>query len=306
MHCDTLTACYDSGESLAENNMQASLEKLNKSGCAAQCFAVFTQGGDAALRFEKYLAFFKSEIKKHGVLQIRGSKDIAECMRSGKTGAILTVENLGFIGEDLSRIETLAKEGVKMASLVWNYENALARPNLKFKDGMPLFEEREHAGLTPLGAQAVEMLDGLKIMVDISHLSDGGAQDILKNRKIPVVASHSNAAAACNIARNLSDGLIKKIADCGGVIGVNYCKDFLGAHGTFEDILNHIKHTVNVGGEDVIALGSDFDGIPAPPQLENCLKIPALLEFLQNALGARLTQKLCHENFTRAFRSVCG
>lgn len=306
LHCDTLTECSDKGESLFENSLQASLQKLNESGCAAQCFAIFTQGEDAAGRFEKYLAFFESETQKHGVPLISCGADIKECLRAGRTGAILTVENLGFIGGDLSRIHALKPAGVKMASLVWNYENALARPNLLFENGVPLFERRVDTALTALGTQAAELLDEEKIMIDVSHLSDGGAERILKGRKIPVVASHSNAAAVCNVARNLTDGLIKKIAACGGVIGVNYCKDFLGDGATYEDILRHIKHIVNVGGEDVVALGSDFDGIPAPPELEDCSKIPALLEFLYGNLGARLMQKLCYENFTRAFTDVCG
>jgi membrane dipeptidase len=87
---------------------------------------------------------------------------------------------------------------------------------------------------------------------------------------------------------------------------VNYCKDFLGRGATFADLLAHVKHIVNVGGEDAVALGSDFDGIPAPPDLEDCLKVPVLLQYLQDNLGYRLTRKLRHENFTRVFRAVCG
>ena len=70
MHCDTLTACFDAGAGLADKGFQASYDKLNKSGCAAQCFAVFTQGDGSALRFEKYLSYFYSEIKRLGIKQI--------------------------------------------------------------------------------------------------------------------------------------------------------------------------------------------------------------------------------------------
>ena len=87
---------------------------------------------------------------------------------------------------------------------------------------------------------------------------------------------------------------------------MNYCKDFLGRGATFADLLAHVKHIVNVGGDDAVALGSDFDGIPAPPDLEDCLKVPALLQYLQDSLGYRLTRKLRHENFTRVFSAVCG
>lgn len=286
MHCDTLTECFDRGYALADCDLQINLEKLKESGCAAQCFAIFTQGADAARRFAEYLNFYKSGLSSCG-------------------NALLTVENLGFIGEDLTVIPRLAEEGVKMASLVWNYENTLAYPNLIFKDGVPLFCERERRGLKPLGRRALELLDENKIIVDISHLSDGGADEILSDRKIPIVASHSNAAEVCNVSRNLIDAQIKKIADCGGVVGVNFCKDFWGEGDTFSLVLRHILHVIKVGGEDVVAFGSDFDGIPAPPKLEGCEKMPALLEYLSdNGVTGAVLDKLCYKNFMRVLKEV--
>lgn len=287
LHCDTLTAAFDGGYSPFGCPLQASFDKLEKSGCAAQCLAVFTEGEEAALRFEKYLSFY------------RGLSD------KPAFGAILTIENLGFIGGDLSRIPALAGEGVKMASLVWNTENMLAYPNIVYKGGKPVSGERESRGLKPLGKEAVALLDENKIIVDISHLSDGGAEEILRGRKIPVVASHSNAEAVCDVPRNLTDPLIKKIADCGGVIGVNFCKKFLGEGDAFDLVERHLKHIVRVGGEDVIAFGGDFDGIPAPPGLEDCTKMPLLIGRLEKSLGHALCEKLCYKNFTRVFNEVC-
>lgn len=306
LHCDTLTECFDKGYSLANGNLQTNLEKLNSSGCAVQCFAIFTQGGGAALRFEKYLGFYLRCLKEHGIKAVLNYSDFEYCIKSGKTGAVLTVENLGFI-ESLSRIEDLAKAGVKMASLVWNYENQFAFPNLIFEDGYPAFSKRNPQGLKSMGREAVGLLDSFKIIIDISHLSDGGADEILKNRKTPIVASHSNAFSVNGVSRNLTDGQIKKIADCGGVIGVNFCKDFLGEGNTFESVLRHINHIINIGGEDVASFGSDFDGIPAPPDLEDCTKIPALLNYLQiNGIKGEVLEKLCYKNFARVFKEICG
>ncbi|MDE6597841.1 MAG: membrane dipeptidase [Clostridia bacterium] len=302
LHCDALTKAGE--KDLTDASLQAGLKKLNESECAAQCFAVFTQGAGAALCAENRLVYFAEQMQKFGksVLPIRQYADLAYCLNSGITGAILTIENLGFIGNDLTRIEKLAKSGVKMASLVWNVENSLAYPNLVD----PLSSAREERGLKPLGRQAVEALDGKGIIVDISHLSDGGAHEILEGRKIPLVASHSNAAEVCPIPRNLTDNLIKKIADCGGVVGVNFCKKFLGEGETYELVLRHIKHLIKVGGVDIIALGSDFDGIPAPPDLENCTKVPALLDYLSaHGICGELLEKLCYKNFARVFREVC-
>lgn len=301
MHCDTLTVCLDGGGDIFDGATQINLNKLSRSGCAAQCFAVFTQNAGVG-DFERYADFFERLVNGG---KLRAVKRAAE-LNSDGAGAILTVENLGFIGKDLSYLSRLKDYGVKMASLVWNYENDLAYPNLVFDGGTPLFNKREKRGLKPLGRQAVEILDGLKIIVDISHLSDGGAEEILAGRKIPAVASHSNAAAIEPVSRNLTDGLIKKIADCGGVAGVNFCKDFLGAGDTFGRVEAHVRHIISAGGEDVVALGSDFDGIPPCKGLEGCEKMPGLLEFLSDKFTPRVAEKMAFHNFARVFGEVCG
>ncbi|MDE6586387.1 MAG: dipeptidase [Clostridia bacterium] len=309
MHCDTVTVCADRVADLRENGFQLDLKRLSSSGCAAQCFAIFTKGETAPKDFERYLAFYKRMLLEHGdlILSVENYGDLVAAQKSNKVGAILTVENLGFIGTDLDRLNALEKNGVCMASLVWNYENALARPNLIFENDFPAFEKRVNTGLTDLGREAAERLDKLKIIIDISHLSDGGADELLNGRKIPLVASHSNAQGAYNVSRNLTDGQIKKIADCGGVVGVNFCFDFLGGSGGFESVYNHISHIINVGGEDVAALGSDFDGIPLSPQLEDCTRMQALFEYLSGrGLPFNTIEKLAYKNFFRVFKEIRG
>lgn len=308
MHTDTLTACADRGFDLVGDEGQTNLAKLKKANCAAQCFAIFTDGESAAFDFEKYLAFYKQNMPKvgHIAAPIANYDDILRCESEGKVGVILTVENLGFIGSDLDKIDRLKTEGVKMASLVWNNKNRFASPNLVFENGLPKFEKRVDEGLTPLGKEAVERLDFNRIIVDISHLSDGGARDILDGRKIPAVASHSNAQAVLNVSRNLTDELIKKIADCGGVIGINFCKDFLGAP-AFGYALKHINHLIKTGGEEVIAIGSDFDGIPQNPDIPDCTHVPALLNYLvESGVPYKTVEKLAYKNFLRVFKEVCG
>ncbi len=321
MHCDALTASLTRGESLKDGNLQVTFEKLKKSGGIAQCFAIFTEGAGAETTFARCLALYKETLLKlkETAMPILSAADFYNCINSDKTGCILTVENLGFIGEDLSRLQKLHSDGVRMASLVWNLPNALAYPNLcppenyvsendGEKSGLPdwLFK-RNNAPLTDLGRAAVEELDRLKIIIDISHLSDGGAEEILRGRKIPIVASHSNACAVCGVSRNLTDGQIKAIADCGGVIGINFCADFLGEKDAFSAVVRHLKHIMNVGGEDSVAVGSDFDGIPPTKNLEDCTRMPALFEFLERAqLPPRVMEKFAYKNFLRVFEEVCG
>ena len=299
LHCDTLTKSLDNNQPLKDGGLQINLDKLKKSGCAAQCFAIFTQGEGSGSRFWNYAEYFKSCIHKfgRGVIPVRGYSDLKYCLDGGGTGIILTVENLGFTSS-ADEIDGLYALGVRMASLVWNVENALAYPNL-CEIG------RECRGLKPLGHEVIERLDERGIIVDISHLSDGGAEQILNGRKIPLVASHSNCASVCNLPRNLTDGLIKKIADCGGVVGINFCKKFLGGGNPFERVLDNINHLIKVGGEDVVAFGSDFDGIPECENLEGCEKMPDLISFLHHSgLSTAVIEKLCYKNFARVFKET--
>ncbi|MDE7301529.1 MAG: dipeptidase, partial [Clostridia bacterium] len=130
---------------------------------------------------------------------------------------------------------------------------------------------------------------------------------ILELSSAPIVASHSNAAAVCNVARNLTDGQIKKIVDKGGVVGLNFCRDFVGGESAFENLYLHLKHIMNVGGEDCAALGSDFDGIPAYEELSDCTKVQSLLQyFMSRGITPRQIEKLALKNFMRVFEEVVG
>lgn len=308
LHCDSVTVSCDAGGNFAAFSGQVNIGKLKNSGCAAQCFALFTQGENAAKDFERFAAYYNAQVAVDPcILPVERFSDIEKAEKQGKIAAILTVENLGFLNGDIGGIKRLKKSGVKMASLVWNFENELAFPNLIFKGGTPDFLARESRGLTDLGKAAVEELNANKIIIDISHLSDGGADDVLALSNAPVVASHSNCAAVCNVSRNLTDGQIKKIADKGGVVGLNYCRDFLGGESVFDTLLAHYEHLVAVGGEGLPALGSDFDGIPAYDELRDCTFVPELLNFF-NLRGVKsgALEKLARGNFYKVFKEVVG
>ena len=303
LHCDSATVSLDKGYPLANNGLHVNLKKLKQADCAAQCFAIFTDGDNSRESFENYINFLLNSVRENKLTLVNCFRDLI-CPAQSSPLAILTVENLGFTEGNMEEIIALKDKGVLMASLVWNNENCFAYPNLIFNGAMPDFEKSEMRGLKDKGREAVALLDSLKIMVDVSHLSDGGTDEILKNRKIPVVASHSNSRTVCQMSRNLTDKQIKGIADCGGVVGVNFCKDFLGEGEPFGLVLKHIQHMIKTGGEDVIAFGSDFDGIPTVKGLEDCEKMPALIEYLESALGTRIIEKLCFENFARVLKEV--
>ena len=117
-------------------------------------------------------------------------------------------------------------------------------------------------GLKPFGIAVVERMNELGMMIDVSHLSDGGFWDVLKYSKKPVVASHSNARALCNHPRNLTDDMIRALAEKGGVAGVNFYPAFVHeSHKiTAENLADHVEYMYRKGGEDFVAMGTDFDG----------------------------------------------
>lgn len=308
LHCDSVTVSCNAGGNFAAFAGQVNIGKLKSSGCAAQCFALFTQGENAAADFERFAAYYNAQIAVNpDILPVERYLDMEKAQKEGRIAAILTVENLGFLNGDISGIKKLAGMGVKMASLVWNFENAFAYPNLIFNGNLPDFSAREMRGLTKFGKEAVLELNANKIIVDVSHLSDGGVEDVLALSQAPIVASHSNCAAVHNVSRNLTDEQIKKIADKGGVIGLNFCRDFIGGESAFEGLYEHLKHLINVGGEDVTALGSDFDGIPSYAELADCTFVQRLLQyFVRRCISERLIEKLAFGNFHRVFKEVVG
>ena len=238
----------------------------------------------------------------------------ADEIKEDKINALLTVEEGGAIEGDLTKLEALYARGVRMMSLTWNYPNELGFPCFPDYEGLhvgrlPLTVREEKRGLTPFGFSAVERMGELGIIVDVSHGSDALVKDVAAITKAPFVASHSGANEVFSCARNLTDEGIRLIADSGGVVGLDFCADFLSfdlsKEGQKNALLAHAKHIIKVGGEDVLSIGSDFDGIPENEFMKSPADMPALLELFQSAFGARAVEKFASKNFLRVFESVC-
>ena len=266
-----------------------------------QCFAAFTEDENAAAYAAAKRLFYETFTLENGFAAIREYADVAAAQKMGLTCCALTCENIGFTCGKYGAVSGLKADGVIMASLVWNTENSLAYPNVR-ADG-----RREKRGLKNRGFETLEMLDNLKIIVDVSHLSDGGTSQILRKRKIPVAASHSNCNTVCKNARNLTDLQLKGVAECGGVVGVNFYKKFLGGDEGFAAVAAHIKHIIKVAGEDAPAFGSDWDGAPQSGISILPRNMPELTGFLRGCgLSQRVIDKIMFKNFMRVLSEVVG
>lgn len=268
MHCDTLwKVMKEPGRhELRKSNLCVDVEKMRECGCKAQIFACFIHRDDflGEDRYEKGYEFALDTIalgkKEFGKNQenlsfVTSYEEMEANEKAGKISAFLSIEEGGILNGKLERLETLYQEGIRMITLTWNYENCLGYPNAKEHDRMQL-------GLKPFGVEVVKKMNALGMVIDVYHLSDGGFSDVLKYSEKPVVATHSNCRKLCSHQRNLTDDMIQRMAEKGGISGVNFAPFFLKDQGmvSAEDVADHVYHMYQVGGEDFPALGTDFDG----------------------------------------------
>lgn len=338
MHCDTISELYHKkekglAETLRQNTGHLDLQKMQAGHYLLQNFALFVElkncGGDPWKRVQEYIKLYQEEMAVNAdcIAPVLTFGDIAENERNGKMSAMLTVEEGGVCEGDIQKLCTLYHQGVRMLTLTWNYPNGLGYPNidkcrrkLLFTGQLPVDTAKKAYlntpdtvnGLTQTGILFVEEMERLGMIVDVSHLSDAGFYDVLTYTKKPFVASHSNARSICPCVRNLTDDMIRSLAERGGVMGLNYCADFLtqmsaGTEnpGTIMAIVEHAKHIVNVGGMECIGLGSDFDGIDTHAELPGADKMERLWDALHRAgFTQGQLDKVFAENVLRIYKEV--
>lgn len=319
MHCDTMGRIHLDGQCLKENKYHVDLQKMVKAEYLVQNFAMFIDSKSVESPFKAAIEMidtYEREIRENGdyIRKALSFRDIVDNQANGKMSALLTLEEGAVIEGKLSCLRTFYRLGVRMMTLTWNYKNEIGACNLlKDEQGMPRFRERNPEGLTPFGIEAVCEMERLGMIVDVSHLSDGGFWDVAKHTKKPFVASHSNAAAVCDVCRNLTDDMIRCLGERGGVTGLNFCGAFLtqpdswekDPDSTVEAIVRHARHIVNTGGIDVCALGTDYDGIPDNLEISDAGKMGMLVQALErDGFTTEEIEKICYKNVMRVYREV--
>lgn len=306
LHSDTVYKLWkeNSKDSLDHNGFNVDAERMQKGGVSGQCFALFTpmnadapsDGLDGWQRLNVLHDRFVSELSRSTILsQVHSRSDI----REGESKAILTIEDLGPLDGVEGRLEEVSSWGVRISSLTWNWENAYGYPNSKDPEIMA-------KGLKEKGFEALEFFKAHNIAVDVSHLSDGGFWDVLSSG-CKVLATHSNARALTDVSRNLTDEMLKALADKGGVTGLNFCPMFLSSFKEGEqhvsrvsDMVAHVMHIYKVAGEDILALGTDFDGIGGKLEIDSPDKLCLLWDALSSAgLPGRIIDKMKGGNALR-------
>ena len=220
------------------------------------------------------------------IIWCRNAQDMEEAHKSGKAAAFLSLEDISTAGRYAEQIYSL---GFRFAMLTWNYEN-------RYACGA---SSDQHRGLTEEGKELTKYLIDQGIILDISHLSDQGAEDLMTLTDAPIIASHSNVRSVCPHPRNLPEGLIRELIRRQGLIGINFFAPFVGENPQVEDLLRHMDVILSLGGEDVLALGGDLDGCDGvfPAGISGVETVPVLRERMEKAgFGAALIEKVFFEN----------
>ncbi|GFI41185.1 dipeptidase [Thomasclavelia cocleata] len=317
MHCDTILRLYDEGGDLLENEFNIDLRKMVKGDYLLQNFAMFVNLGekdDPLTKAQRLIDLYYQEIEKNKDLikPIFSYQDIEDNQRDGLMSAMLTLEEGAVINNDLAILRNYYRLGVRMITLTWNYPNGIGYPNLiSTKEYKDLYHINTQDGLTDFGIEYVREMERLGIIIDVSHLGDAGFYDVLKYTIKPFVASHSNARSVCGVARNMSDDMIKLLAKRNGVMGINFCGDFLkasktgGVRSCVEDMVKHILYIRDLVGIDYVGLGSDFDGISQDLELKDASMMPMLKDALFEAgLKEEEIEKVFYKNVLRLYQTI--
>ena len=303
LHCDTAYALlgsdHNSAGSLRKNELHIDLERAKALPGYAQCFACFTTPCmeewyrvKPLNMFERELATIQREIDKNKrLISIAyGPGDIEANRQKGKMSAILTIEGPAGFGYDPELLQDLSLIGFRMTTLGWNESNPLTGSH------------QTGGGLTDMGREFVKEAQRVGMLIDVSHISDEAFWDIMDITNGPIVASHSNSRAVCDVSRNLTDDMFKAICQTDGVAGFNQCAPFVGENPTLDTVCDHILHWMEFDPEcRHIALGGDldgcdkltggFDGVQSYPALAERLLARGLTEqqvqniFWNNAMG---------------------
>ncbi len=298
LHCDTLTETLKKKKSLLDGSLPLSDSPYEE---WVQFFAVFihdNQRGEEAWRFflRSVEAFYSAcALYPDRVCRVNDLDDssVSSCCRG-----ILSIEGGAALGGKLEHLEEAYALGVRMMTLTWNRDCELGSGILSSID----------RGLSEFGKAVVLRMNQLGMVADVSHLSRKGFEDLCALTDQPFVASHSNAYAVCPNPRNLTDEQIKEIIRRGGLIGLNFHMPFLALSDQdgYAPILHHAEHILSLGGERVLAIGTDIDGADLSPRLTGPDGLRGLYDEMCRVFPKIRVDEIFYYNAFRFFKSKIG
>lgn len=230
---------------------------------------IFDKIEDTILSDSRYIAHARSEA------------DILRNKRNGLRSLLTGIENGLAIEDDISNVQHFANRGITYITLCHNGDNQIcdsARHSLN-----------THGGVSPFGAQVIAEMNRLGLMVDLSHAGEKSFYDALQISRTPIVCSHSNSRALCDVPRNITDDQMRALAAAGGVCQITLYNGFLRTNGnaTITDAIRHLEHAIDIMGIEHVGLGTDFDGDGGIPGLADASE---LVNFTKALLRRRYSE----------------
>lgn len=304
LHCDTADVLISDAEevccSLYKNNAHIDLNRAGKLPGYVQCFACYTtpEQKNPIEIFEKKMIALLSEIAKNEscIGHVFCAEDIDANTQNGLASAILTIEGPAGFGYDPALLEDLYKVGFRLSTLGHNEKNVLTGSHIT------------GGGLTDQGREYIKEAQRLGMIIDVSHISDEGFWQIMDITLAPVIASHSNSRAVCDVSRNLTDDMFHQICKVDGVAGINLYSRFVGDAPTLDSVCDHIFHFLELDPSGRhIALGGDLDGCDALPQgITGIESYPGLANrLLERGLDDATVYNIFWNNAMEVFRRCC-
>lgn len=230
---------------------------------------IFDKIEDTILSDSRYIAHARSEA------------DILRNKRNGQRSLLTGIENGLAIEDDINNVQHFANRGITYITLCHNGDNQIcdsARNSLN-----------THGGVSPFGEQVITEMNRLGLMVDLSHAGEKSFYDALQISRTPIVCSHSNSRALCDVPRNITDEQMRALAAAGGVCQITLYNGFLRTDGnaTITDAIRHLEHAIDIMGIEHVGLGTDFDGDGGIPGLADASE---LVNFTKALLRRRYSE----------------
>ena len=275
LHCDTLYKAVMLKSSLNDKLNHVSIDKSSPFSKWHQIFAIWIPDD---IKGENAKSLFKS------CVDVFNNQKVID----NRIDMSLAVENASMLCGNIDNVKLLNDADAKYVTLTWNAENEIGGGS-----------ECQGVGLSQFGKDVVKELENNCIAVDVSHASDKLFYDVIKIARKPVIATHSNSRAVTDVKRNLTDEQFKIIRDMGGIVGINFYKGFLNNDenkASIEDILRHADRFLNLGGENILAVGADFDGADMPVDISGLETVPAIYSRFLTEFGTNITKKIFFDN----------
>jgi len=279
------------------------LPRMRDGGMAGQFFSFWTTPypeRGCAKAVTRQLDALDQAMAKHPeqLAWTRTGADVRAAKAAGQIAALGGIEGGQALEGDLETIEAFSRRGVRYLGLLHFSQNAIGRPAKgRGSDAS--------AGLTAFGRDVVRECERCGVIVDLAHINRQGYFDALELATVPPMVSHTGVLGVHEHWRNIDDEQIRALADKGGCVGIIFSRKYLGS-ASIDAVVDHLLHVIDVAGDDVPALGSDFDGFVVPPEgLEDVAAMPNLTVALsRRGVPPRVLEKILGGNVLRVLDEV--